>query len=121
MINDDRLPLKEKFLDYFRQLPIQKLAAGVIGKSEDTITNWKNEDPDFSGQIDSAKSEWALDKTKKVQSREWLLERVINDHFGNKTKQDITSNGQTIGVPILNAKTLDVPENNSNGQDTKTK
>ena len=54
------LKLKADFLTYFRQLPIQKLAAGFIGKSEDAITDWKNKDKQFSDQIASAKSAWAL-------------------------------------------------------------
>ena len=41
MIQDDRLLLKEKFLEYYKDLPLQKLAAESIGRSEDTITDWK--------------------------------------------------------------------------------
>jgi hypothetical protein len=86
MINDDRLPLKEKFLEYYKNLPIQKLAAGIIGKSEDTITNWKHEDQEFSDQITNAKSQWALDNAKKVRSKEWLLERIMKDHFSPRSE-----------------------------------
>ena len=53
MINDKRLPLKEKFLEYFRDLPIQKLAGDWVGICPDTVTDWKKEDPDFSEQIKS--------------------------------------------------------------------
>jgi len=81
---DKNKELKVKFLEYFRQLPIQKLAAASIGKSEDTITDWKRADSDFSDQIEQAKAEWALSNIKRVQSREWLLERLMNDHFGGK-------------------------------------
>ena len=78
------LKLKADFLTYFRQLPIQKLAAGFIGKSEDAITDWKNKDKQFSDQIASAKSAWALDNVGMVKSKEWLLERIMNEHFGEK-------------------------------------
>lgn len=77
--------LKRKFLGYYSKLPIQKLAAEFIGKSEDTICDWKNNDKDFANQIASAKSAWALEKVAKVKSVEWLLERVMHDHFGEKT------------------------------------
>lgn len=77
--------LKQKFLEYFAKLPIQKLAADYIGKSEDTICDWKNADPEFSNQIATAKSEWALDKVGKVRSKEWLLERIMKDHFAPRS------------------------------------
>ncbi len=86
MIEDERLPLKEKFLEYFRALPVQKLAAEFIGKSEDTITNWKHEDVEFSDQVAKAKSQWALDNSKKVRSKEWLLERIMKDHFSPRSE-----------------------------------
>lgn len=82
MVNKE---LKDKFLDYFRKLPIQKLAADYIGRSEDTISDWKKDDTEFANQIATAKSEWALDKVGKVRSKEWLLERIMNDHFSAKT------------------------------------
>ena len=109
MIKDDRLPLKEKFLEYYRQLPIQKLAAATIGKSEDTITDWKAQDSDFSCQIEDARAQWALDKVKKVPSKEWLLDRILNDHFGPRSKTDITTNGKDLPAPIL----ANVRSNNS--------
>lgn len=52
--------LKRKFLEYYAKLPIQKLAAEFIEKSEDTICDWKNKDKNFANQIASAKSVLAL-------------------------------------------------------------
>lgn len=108
MIKDDKLPLKEKFLEYYKDLPIQKLAAGYAGRDEDTIIRWKKEDEDFTYQIELAKSEWAKSKAKRVKSEEWLLERVMNDHFGQKTKTDLTSNGKElkglVGLETTNEK-----------------
>ena len=86
MIKDKNLPLKKKFLEYFKQLPIQKLAADYINRSEDTITDWKKDDQDFSDQIASAKSEWALKKVKGIKSKEWLLERLMKDHFSPRSE-----------------------------------
>lgn len=112
MIQDDRLPLKQKFLDYFRQLPIQELGANYIGVHENTITNWKKEDQEFSDCVDSAKSQWALDNSKRVRSKEWLLERVMSNHF--KERKDITSGDKPI--PLLSGVT-DVQTDNSTTED----
>ena len=84
--------LKRKFLEYYVKLPIQKLAAEFIGKSENTITNWKNNDKRFCDQIGTAKSQWALENVSKVKSTEWLLERVMNDHFGEKKELNRDTN-----------------------------
>ena len=80
--------LKREFLEYYAKLPIQKLAAEFIGKSEDTICDWKNNDKIFANQIASAKSAWALNNVGKVKSVEWLLERVMKDHFSQKTETE---------------------------------
>lgn len=81
--------LKDKFLEYFRNLPVLKLAGGWIGKSDDTITIWKRDDPWFSEQIDIAKSEWAQKTARQVRSKEWLLERVMSDHFKERKEVDV--------------------------------
>lgn len=86
MKNDAILPLKEKFLEYFRQLPVQRLAAASIARSEDTISLWKKDDSEFSDEIDKAAAEWAMDKAKKVKSEEWLLERIMRGHFSQRTE-----------------------------------
>ena len=108
MIKDDKLPLKEKFLEYYKDLPVQKLAAGYVGRDEDTIILCKKEDSDFSYQVELAKSEWAKSKAKRVKSEEWLLERVMNDHFGQRVKNDLTSNGKElkglVGLETTNEK-----------------
>lgn len=86
MKNDD---LKEKFLEYFRQLPVQKLAADFIGVHQDTITDWKKKDKSFSDQVSRAKSEWALKHAKNINSSEWMLERVMRDSFSSVPVQEL--------------------------------
>ena len=76
--------LKIKFLEYYAKLPIQKLAAESIGKSEDWVVDQKKKDTKFAHQIASAKSAWALYNASLVKSKEWLLERVMKDHFAEK-------------------------------------
>jgi hypothetical protein len=84
MINDSKLPLKEKFLEYYRELPVLKLAAESVGRNEDTAIRWKKEDPDFAYQVVLARAEWAKRQSKAVKSKEWLLERVLKEHFSEK-------------------------------------
>lgn len=76
--------LKLKFLEYFREVPVQKLAAAYIGRDETRIVSWKNHDTNFANQIEEAKANWARDKVKGVKSEEWLLERLMKDHFAER-------------------------------------
>lgn len=85
---DKNKELKKKFLEYFSQLPVQKLAAGFIGRSEDWVADQKKDDEEFANQISLAKSAWALKKTRNV-NKQWLLERLMNDHFGEKKKYEL--------------------------------
>jgi len=78
--------LKSKFIEYFSELPIQKLAAKFIGKSENTICNWKKNDKRFCDRLLKAESQWALDNARSVKSKEWLLERIMKEHFGESVK-----------------------------------
>src|SRR3954451_25178314 len=72
--------LKLEYLEYYRELPVQKLAAASIGRSDDTIIAWRGSDPDFSAQVQQARAAWALKKTKRVDDT-WLLERVLREEF----------------------------------------
>ena len=85
--------LKREFLGYYAKFPIQKLAAEFIGKDEDTITNWKKKDKKFSDRLGMAKSEWTLEKSRKVRP-EWLLERIMKEHFAEKTEVDHNLNSE---------------------------
>lgn len=82
MTDDPNVELKEKYLAYFLTLPIQKLAADHIGRSPDTIQNWMKDDTEFSAKIASAKAEFAQKLVRSVRSKEWLLERIMREHFG---------------------------------------
>ncbi len=83
--------LKLEFLGYYSKLPIQKLAAEFIGKDEDTITNWKKKDKVFRTMIASTKSQWALNKVGMVKKSEWLLERILKEHFSEKKEVEHTT------------------------------
>lgn len=91
--------LKKKFLEYYRQLPIQKLAAASIGKDETTIIRWKNKDANFANQVEDAKAAWALEHSKKVKSSEWILERVMKDHFAQR-QEHTGKEGEELNVSV---------------------
>lgn len=92
--------LKAKFLEYYADLPIQKLAAGWIRRDEDTIARWKKDDAEFAGAITEARSAWARSKVHRVRSTEWLLERIAKDEFAERT--EITGKeGKDLPAPIL--------------------
>lgn len=93
MINDSNLKLKEQFLEYFLDVPIQKYAAAVIGRDENTITRWKTEDVDFSDQINVAKARFLQTNLKRVRSKEWTIERLFKDHF-SPPKQEVENSGE---------------------------
>lgn len=88
---------KVKFLEYYRHLPIQKFAAEAIGKSEDTICDWKNNDKNFANHLGIAKSEWILEKVGNVKSAEWLLERIMSNYFREKVGINSNISGEITG------------------------
>ena len=115
---DPNIDKKKRFLEYFVQLPSQKLAGASIGVSEDTIVRWKAADEDFAYQIEQCKAQWALKNVKSVKSKEWLLERLMRTTFAPpKQKTDITSGGKPI--PILGGIT-NVQPDNSDKEDSAT-
>ena len=100
MINDHRLKLKKRFLEYFKDVPIQKYAGFHIGKNENTITNWKKEDLDFCDQIDFANAAYLRENVPKIPSREWKVERLFKDHFS--LRQELTgADGEAVAIKVV--------------------
>jgi hypothetical protein len=116
MIKDDRLALKKQFLEYYAEMPIKKYAGFSIGKSEDTIKRWEDEDADFADKINKAKSDYLLrkarslpptfiipllfrDLTPKVEE-EITVYTKLDDH---KLEQLIRDKARKLGVAALDA------------------
>ncbi len=78
--------LKDDYIFYYGQLPLQKLAAGFIGRNEDTIINWHKDDPDFADRVTKAKSDWALSKVRATRDTKFLLERIMKEDFAQKVE-----------------------------------
>jgi hypothetical protein len=87
--------LKKRFLEYYAELPNQGLAADSIGKSEDTIIDWRKEDDEFAATMLELKGQWALKKSRRIRDDRWLLERLLKDPFA--PRQEITgANGEAL-------------------------
>lgn len=112
----DYAELKRRYIAYYSALPIQKLAAQYIHRDEDTIIRWRKEDKDFADQVDEAASAWAKTNAGAVRNREWLLERVMNNHF-KAPKQEHEVSGQIKVIPILGGESA-LPSNDSNAEDS---
>lgn len=106
--------LKPKFLEYYSELPNQGLAADSIGRREETVIEWRKEDPAFDEAIIQAKANWAMKKVKRVRDEKWVLERLLKNPFAPRT--EVTG---ADGAPLV-AKELDALETNYDqfGQET---
>jgi hypothetical protein len=89
--------LKEKYIWYFRDAPIQKYAAQYIHRNEQTIIEWKNTDEHFANLVKEAEGDFVRKNLLKTKA-DWKLERMFKKEFG--ANLDITSGGEKI-IPIL--------------------
>jgi hypothetical protein len=72
--------LKQEYIEYFEDVPVQKYAAMAIGRDEDTIIRWKKEDEDFADAVQRAKAEWVRKKVLATKA-EFALERLEREVF----------------------------------------
>lgn len=75
--------LKNKFVEYFRDVPVQKYAAMYIGRTEQTIINWLKEDEDFFNRVQEARADWVKRKAGKVRA-EFALERLEKEIWSER-------------------------------------
>ena len=91
--------LKSAYLSFYADCPIQKYAAEYIGKDEDTVIRWKNNDQAFADAAKRLKSEYIRKRWLSTKA-EFALERLDNTLFGPKAflaveqKQEVTFNQQ---------------------------
>ena len=95
--------LKADYLAYYRELPVQKLAAASVGRTDDTIIAWRNADPEFSERVRQARAAWALKKTRRVDET-WLLERVLREEFTPRVDVVVTNQDKTLEQLIAEAR-----------------
>jgi hypothetical protein len=104
--------LKIKFIEYFAEVPIQKYAAASIGRSEETIIEWKKADPNFSNQLESTKADYLKRQLGKVRSKEWIIERLFKDHFSARKELTGADGEKLEAQPILVKFIGETDENN---------
>ena len=114
-----RAEKKKRFLEYFADVPVQKIAASYINVSEETIINWKKEDLDFSNQIEYLGGEWIRRNVKEVKSREWLLERLFRQHFSERKEITGADGKDLLPRPIMGGASKNVSDNNNISEDSK--
>lgn len=95
--------LKEEYIAFYKELPMQKYAAKAIMRSVDTVQLWAREDPDFSAKVELAKAEYVRSTVKRTKP-EFRLERLhdIRDDFkppANEHTGDLNFN-ITRGKPV---------------------
>lgn len=71
---------KELYIEYYKELPVQKYACMSIGKDEATIIRWKQKDANFASRVDQARAEWVKKKASKAKV-EFALERLEKSVF----------------------------------------
>jgi hypothetical protein len=99
-----RADKKKRFLEYFADVPVQKIASNYIGVHENTILDWKKTDPDFCAQIEFLQGEWIRQNVKEVKSKEWLLERLFRQHFSQRTEITGADGKDLLPTPLLGGK-----------------
>ncbi len=104
--------LKLKYIEYYKELPVQKYAAMYVGKTEDTIINWRRDDSDFSDKVDLARAEWVRKKASKAKV-EFALERLEKQIFKETKEVELTT-----PQPILGG--ISVQRDDRNDQDSQT-
>jgi hypothetical protein len=72
--------LKSAYIEYYVDVPVQKYAAMYIGRDEDTIIRWRNEDQEFADAVQKAKAEW-IRKRLIATKAEFALERLEKSIF----------------------------------------
>lgn len=89
--------LKRKYVEYYRDAPIQKYAAMHIGRDQDTIITWRAKDAEFAEAVDQAKAAFVSSKMKKAKV-EFVLERLIKEFTNNL---DLTTGGEKIQFTVV--------------------
>lgn len=75
--------LKDEFIKYFEDVPVQKYAGMFIGRSESQIIRWMKEDVVFANRVEEARAKWVRKKATRVKA-EFALERLEKDIWAER-------------------------------------
>lgn len=104
--------LKAQYLEYFKELPVQRYAAMYVSRDEDTILRWKAEDSEFAERVNQLRAQWVAKKVSKAKV-EFALERLEKSAFRESKEIEVT-----VPQPILGG--LSVSSDDSNTEDSQT-
>lgn len=119
MINDKRLEKKERVIEFLTKNPFYKHAAWAIGRNEQTLIRWREEDEDFSSRCEAARAT-CLSRFVGRSQPDFILTHADPETFNTAKKIDITSGGKPI-QSILTALKDDVQHNDSNKETVEVK
>lgn len=104
---------KEKAILNAPSLYFYKLIAQSIGRNEDTLNRWRNEDPEFADNLDQARNAFIRAQMGKARP-EFLLERTERELF-SPPKQEVEHSGEVNPIRVL----LEAYGITEGGNDTK--
>ena len=90
-------------LEQLRKIPIEKYACGIAKLSHDTLKRWKDEDPDFALEIESAKAIGQKPWIEKLSDKDPHKGLLASDYGTWKQR---TENQQEIKVLVLKKELL---------------
>lgn len=100
-------------------LPTLAGLALYLGIDKDTVQEWGKEKPEFSvslSRIKQMQEQILIDNGLSNRYNPLIAKLILSSNHGYREGKDITSNGNTLPTPILS---LNVPSNNSNGEDSE--
>jgi len=86
---------KKIALDYYRGLPVYKYAAQAAGTSIETLTRWRNEDPEFDRQLEEAGSSFYGRQARRLKP-EFMVERLDKEVW-SPPKQEVGVTVDAVG------------------------
>ena len=87
------------------------LIARATGMTDDTLKKYRDEDKEFSDELEKSRTRF-IHKNMKRSRPEFLLERLAKDIFKQATEQDVK-----VEMPAPIMEVGDVQRNNSNAKD----
>lgn len=105
---DEIAKLKDTYLQFFCEFPVQKAAADFIGRDVTTVQGWARDDADFQAQVSRAKAEWAKKASRRVRPDN-LLANLYDETKPPKQEIDTkvtTIEGQSAEDLLAEAKRL---------------
>src|ERR1044072_3181204 len=99
MIEDDRLHIKEMYLEYLEDIPVHKWASKYCRISEDTSKRWRDEDKEFADECE-VRIYAFVRRTSKRAKPEFQLERLLKDDFAQRSELTGKGGSQLVPSPI---------------------